>query len=125
MHETTKPTREDRELTARERALLTWFLENGTPEARRHLGELSELRVVSRCPCGCPSINFVEDLAGGMTILSDYVGDSLEENPVGVFVFATNGRLAGLEVWSVDGSEIPDRVPDPAQLRPFSREHAV
>jgi hypothetical protein len=125
MHEPTKPIPEDRDLTSRERALLKWFLENGTAEALRYLNDLSDLKVVSRCPCGCPSINFVDDGTGGMTILSDYVGESLEDDPVGVFVYAQNGRLAGLEVWSVDGREIESRIPDPSRLRRFSREHAV
>ena len=35
---------------------------------------------------------------------------------MGVFVFAEQEQLAGLEVWSVDGEETPTSLPEPRQL---------
>ena len=111
---------EDRDLTPDEASLLRWLLEHGKPEAREFIPRLDELRVVSRCHCGCPSINFVPDAPGGMHILSDYVYEDAEDHTIGVFAFSQHGSLAGIEVWSIAGDPIPERVPDPSVLRPLS-----
>jgi hypothetical protein len=52
-----------------------------------------------------------------MQILADYVYDDPEGHTVGVFLFASGDRLAGLEVWSIEGDPIPSEVPDPEVLR--------
>jgi hypothetical protein len=110
---------EDRDLTVEEKRLLRWLLEHGKPEARGFISQIDELRVVSRCPCGCPSVNFVPD-DSGMEILSDYVYEDADGHTIGVFAFARAGALAGIEVWSIAGDPIPARVPDPSVLRPLS-----
>jgi hypothetical protein len=110
---------ENRDLTVEEMHLLRWLLEHGNPEARDFIPQLHGLRVVSRCPCGCPSIEFVPD-APGMKILSDYVYEDTKGHTIGVFAFARAGALAGIEVWSIAGDPIPERVPDPSLLRPLS-----
>jgi hypothetical protein len=111
---------ESRDLPRDEANLVRWLVEHGKPEAREFILELDELRVVSRCPCGCPSINFVLDGSGGMQILSDYVYEDTDGHTIGVFAFAQNGILAGIEVWSIAGDPIPKGVPDPCVLRPFA-----
>jgi hypothetical protein len=110
---------DDRELDDRERKLLSWLLENGSSESQRFLSQIPNLRVASRCPCGCPSINFLSDATRGMKILSDFMYESEDGNPIGVFAFAIGDRLAGIEVWSIAGDAIPEIVPDPDELRPL------
>src|SRR5262247_3782845 len=113
------PIPEDRDLTAGEVRLVRWLHEHGTGDARAFISQLENLRVVSRCRCGCPSIDFVPDCASGMQILSDYVYDDPAGHTVGVFLFASAGRLAGLEIWSIEGDPVPNAVPAPELLRPL------
>jgi hypothetical protein len=119
------PISEARPLTADESALLRWLLEQGHPGASGFLSQLAGVRVVSRCPCGCPSIDFavggVEPPAGvGMQILSDYQWRTADGALFGVFVFARGGLLAGLEVWSVDGLAAASMLPAIQQLQPLA-----
>ena len=100
-----------------EMRLVRWLLENGTPAARRLLGQLKDLKVVSRCACGCASINFVNERRGGMEILGDFKYTHPNGGDIGVFAFAVNGKLAGIDLWSIDGlSNRNDEIPDPELL---------
>ena len=107
---------DDRELSDKERELIRWLLEHGTDEAASFVPQLSNIRVVSRCGCGCPSINFVNDRSGGMTILADYQAGEPGIGLTGVFLFACDGRLAGLDIWSIDGVANPKELPVPGNL---------
>ena len=53
-----EPIPEDRPLTGQEAALVRWLLEQGGTTAVGFIPQLAELRVISRCPCGCASIDF-------------------------------------------------------------------
>lgn len=112
---TSKEIEENRDLTNEEVRLVRWLLENGEPSARRYLDQLDDLRVVSKCACGCASINFVEE-PGGMKILGDFKFMHRAGGQIGVFAFAINDRLAGLELWSIDGVNDGDEIPNPDQL---------
>src|SRR5258708_32401285 len=73
----TGPIPEDRPLTAQEAGLGRWLLEHGNPDAAGFLPQLADARVVSRCPCGCASIDFaiggvVPAAGSGMHVLADY-----------------------------------------------------
>ena len=50
------PIPEDRPLTAEERRLAQWMLEHAGPEAQAFLPQLDRARVVSRCGCGCATL---------------------------------------------------------------------
>jgi len=115
---TSREIEEYRELTDEELRLVRWLLENGEPSARRYLDHLEDLRVVSKCACGCASINFVEE-SGGMKILGDFKFTHRAGGQIGVFAFAVNDSLAGLELWSIDGVNDGDEIPDPDQLEPL------
>jgi hypothetical protein len=115
---TSQEIEENRDLTDEELRLVRWLLENGEPSARRYLDDLDDLRVVSKCTCGCASINFVDE-SGGMEILGDFKFTHREGGQIGVFAFAVNDRLAGLELWSIDGVNDGDEIPDPDQLDPL------
>jgi hypothetical protein len=114
------PISDERDLTSAEARLVRWLLEHGAPRAREFLPQLRGLRVVSRCLCGCPSIDFVAESPGGMEILADYAYDDPDGHGVGVYLFASGGRLAGLEIWSIEGNPIRSVVPDPNVLRPLA-----
>jgi hypothetical protein len=116
-----EPIPDRRPLTRSERQLAQWMLEHGKPQALEFLPQLERAEVVSRCPCGCASIDFeVTGLAkpsGGLQILGDYVfGDGTDV--AGAFIFERAGVLAGIEVYGMAG-DAPRTLPDPAELRPF------
>ncbi|QDV34272.1 hypothetical protein [Tautonia plasticadhaerens] len=118
------PISEDRPLTAQEQVLVRWLLEHGNPDAAGFLPQLAEARVVSRCPCGCPSVDFsigqeLPPVGAGMQVLADYQWQAAGGPLFGVFVFARGGLLAGLEVWSVDGQDTAWSLPKIEQLRPL------
>jgi hypothetical protein len=119
-----KPIPEDRELTPTEYTMTRWLLEHGKPEALLFLEQLEHARVVSRCPCGCASVDFSisgkPHAAGGMNILSEYLfGD--EADPKGIFVWECNGILAGLEVYGL-AADAPKILPRIESLRPYGPE---
>jgi hypothetical protein len=121
------PIIEDRPLTAHEKALVRWLLEHGKPEAAGFLPQLGNAWVVSRCPCGCASIDFaiggvVPPSEAGMHVLSDYVWDAADGTCCGVFVFERGGQLNGLEVWTADGTKPVTSLPTVDQLRPLKTE---
>ena len=107
---------EQRPLSDQERALVRWLLEHGEPHASEFLSQLEDVRVVSRCGCGCASVNFgvrgrTPSCVGGMDILSDYYWHDDEGRALGVFVFACEELLAGLEIYSLDGLTAGDVLP--------------
>ena len=94
---------------------------NPTVEVDIPLSELDELSVASECRCGCASIDFAingspVDQLGGITVIADYLYHSEQKFQMGCFLFMSNGHIAGLEVWSVDGAETPSRLPLPVEL---------
>jgi len=115
---------EDRPLTASERTLVRWLLENGGESAQTFLPQIGQLRVIGRCACGCASVDFavggqaVRDADESMKVLSDYNWVDDEERFFGVYIFARRGVLAGLDLWSIDGAAIPNALPEIERLRP-------
>lgn len=112
-----------RTLSDKERNLARWMLEHGLPEAQSFLPQLERAEATTlRCPCGCATLHFkVSDLPEappGVCILADFTyGPS--ETPNGIFIFASNGILSGLEVFSYTGNH-PLTLPDIAELRPVA-----
>lgn len=122
-----EPIPDVRPLTAAEYRLARWLLEHGGSEAQGFLPQLDLARVVSRCPCGCASIDF--EVAGyplptgGLRVLGDFIsGDENDLN--GVFIFERGGVLAGIEVYGL-GGDAPKTLPEPEALRPFGASPAA
>jgi hypothetical protein len=116
------PIPEDRPLTPHEASLVRWLLEHGNRSAAGFLSQLDDARVVSRCYCGCASVDLsikgvIPPVRDGINILADYLWQSGAGHLFGVFVFARAGLLAGLEVWSVDGLAEARSLPLVEQLR--------
>src|SRR5262249_52333666 len=115
---------DDRPLTSQEQSLVLWLLEHGSPDTANFLPQIGQARVVSRCSCGCASIDFAIDgkvpsAGAGMQILADYEWQAADGSRFGVFVFAQSGLLAGLEVWSIDGFAVPSNLPAVENLHPL------
>jgi hypothetical protein len=119
----------DRSLMDDERNLLYWLLRNGFPGAEQFLPQVDQARVIGRCSCGCPSIDLAVEGVGpdrnaGMVSLSDWLWPT-QEGLFGVVLFATDRRLACLDVWSVDGRANPSRLPCPdKELVPYEAHPA-
>jgi hypothetical protein len=117
-------SQEPRALSEEERLLVEDMLERSLPVSAPFLEQLHRARVVSRCPCGCASINFaIEGRSlpkGGLRVIADFVfGD--EATLCGAFVFEQGGVLGGLEVYGLS-AEAPRRLPRTEELRPFQTE---
>lgn len=116
---------EDRMLSDNERSLIRWLLEHGLPGSEIYVPQIDRIRVVSKCGCGCASVDFSLDgvpldRTTGLQELSDYCWGTSGRDLCGVFVFARNEKLSGIEVWSVDGLVTPTELPKIEDLREFS-----
>jgi hypothetical protein len=90
--------------------------------AKAYLDQIPRARVVSRCSCGCPTVDLALDghlskRAGGSTILADVQGRSPEGALVGVIVHGREGELSELEVYSIDGLANRFSLPTPDLLQ--------
>lgn len=116
------PIPDRRALTPQEFTLARWMLTHGTAEAMPYLRQLDGVRVASRCPCGCASIDFEVDGSvappGGLAILGDYLFEDTDGALAGAFIFARNDMLAGIEVYGLAG-KAPRALPMPESLRQF------
>ena len=114
-----------RKLSQEEYSLAEWLLQHGHEDARDYLPQLEQAEATNWvCACGCASIQFKirnKALADpGVHVLSDYVfGDN--SNLAGVFIYASQGILSGLEVYGL-AVDAPSTLPKPAELRPFGEE---
>jgi len=100
-----------RELTVDERRLLEWLLVTGRAEGAEYVPQLVSLAVVSRCTCGCPTLDLAvggrtSRTEGASIILADAVGQSPEGVPVNVILHAREGEISELEVISMDATEV-------------------
>ncbi|MBA2669210.1 MAG: hypothetical protein H0U67_02430 [Gemmatimonadetes bacterium] len=57
-----------------------------------------------------------------MQVLADYQWREAVGQLGGVFVFARDGVLAGLELWSIDGKAATDQLPPVDALEPIGGE---
>ena len=114
-------------LTEAEYRVARWMLEHGGPDAGAYLPQLELARVVSRCPCGCASVDFeiagYPRPSGGMHVLGDFLCGG-ESDLIGVFIFECGGVLAGVEVYGLAG-DAPATLPEPKALRLFDAAPAA
>ncbi|HZC52138.1 MAG TPA: hypothetical protein VE441_06535 [Mycobacterium sp.] len=103
----------NRPLTARERAVLDALLAvdfDGVEQLRR---EAKDAVVVGGCDCGCPSIDFYNQVGEGMDIR---VNAGVDGTFDGLFLYTVGGHLGGIE-WVGNSEEAdPDEFPDPERL---------
>ena len=98
------------------------MLEHGESFAASYLLQVECVRVCGRCRCGCASIDFAVEGTGGRAtpsegVLADFAWRDDQGHRFGAFVFADDGFLGGLEVYSLDGAVTPTWLPEPEQLK--------
>ena len=106
--ETAKSVREpeNRDISTHEATLVRWLVEHGEPGCDRLLDQIKDLKVVSKCTCGCPTIDFALQDDGNLSkrerLVSDWLakmGDEL----FGVMLFEVGGQIRTLEVYCCSG----------------------
>ena len=104
----------NRPLTEHERDVIHWLLEHGNPGAEKLLPQIDRLSVVGKCDCGCPTVEFALDgepvPVKGHRLISDNLGE-IDGMSVGVMLFATDGQIFMLEVYSMAGTKKPFGLP--------------
>lgn len=99
-----------RPLTSAELAVVRRLLDVGGIDDARYGEQLAALRVVGRCDCGCPTVDFA--LAGREEAppstsrpLVDTFGTTPEGQSIGLILWATPDELTGLETYSLGSEE--------------------
>ena len=118
MTEGASPYRESlhRALTQEERDLVRWLIEHSfVKDAARFLPQVEKLSVVSKCNCGCPTIDFALDGKPAAKKGQGFIGDWLAEvtgMPVYVQLWISkDGQISSLEVGSLPGTDQPFGLP--------------
>ena len=114
---------ERRTITPQEIEVVRWLLANGAMKdvSDYHAESLEGCEVVSACPCGCASIDFVYPGAtptAGLrypSILAEAITRWPDGNEAGVMLWADPGRLLGIELYEHD--PVADRFPTIESLR--------
>jgi hypothetical protein len=102
--------------------LLEWLLAHGCPNAGLYAAQLPQVTVVSRCSCGCPTIDLAvhgKQTFGASELVADAEGRSREGISVGVILHGRKGQLAELEVYPIDEIQGPFALPSPSTLVPL------
>lgn len=98
---------EDRPATEAEAAITRWMLQNAS-----QAGDLSDLepslidlRVVGRCSCGCPSIDFVAGgQASGASPVANAHGTTADGVQVGMILWERDAAVSALEFYELGES---------------------
>jgi len=112
----------NRPITEREGQLIKWLLEHGAPGSDQFISQVDSLIVISKCGCGCPTVNFARQgksvESDNKHILADYLA-TVDGRDVGVILFQREGRLSSLEVYSRAGTDEPFGLPEIEALYPW------
>jgi hypothetical protein len=117
----------ERNLSSGERTLLQWLLMHGSYDASKYMSQIDSLRVVSKCGCGCPTVDFALQSGrkvGGSDIVAEAGGKSPEGISVGVILHVREDELSELEVYSTEGLDVPFSLPTPDSLEAFPLDAA-
>lgn len=96
-----------RQLTPKERSLLERLLSHGTTESKSYVEQLPLVTVVSRCGCGCPTIDLAVDGRAAShgspsLILSEASGVSPEGVSFGIILHSREGLISELETYPLE-----------------------
>ena len=101
-----------REMTDRERAFVQRMLSIAGLSNGSFAKQVATLQVVDQCDCGCPSVDFMP-APGGHSLVDAYAR-TRDGGLVGAILWEKEGRIAGLEVHSIEAA--PTELPDPQTL---------
>jgi hypothetical protein len=111
-----------RPITEHEGQILKWLLQHGVPGSEQFMFQIDSLSVISKCTCGCPTVDFSLDGPPASSNCDRILADCLatvDGQDVGVILFQRNGRLRSLEVYSMAGSDQPFGLPKTETLFPW------
>jgi hypothetical protein len=117
--------KEERSLRTDELHLLGWLISHGHSNAQRYSSQLNRASVVSRCTCGCPSIDLAVDGkapplgTSQVEVIADAEGKTPEGVEVGVILHCRAGQLSELEVYAVKPISGTFSLPPVATLVPL------
>jgi hypothetical protein len=112
----------ERPATQQEREIVRWLLKHGDATCAELASQIDTLRVVSTCTCGCPTVDFAEKETPQPRSTSRLVSDQLaivDGQLVGVMLFARDGCISMLEVYSCAGTDKPFGLPSVDSLFPW------
>jgi hypothetical protein len=116
----TKRVTVDRPISSEEIAVIQVMLERAavSPEYLRLNTNLSSLRVVERCACGCDSVDFTTyDPQSPSRRVAHGSGTTPSGNPVGVIIWGSASSVAGIEVYASTGTEEDLLLPTAESIR--------
>ena len=100
------------------------MLENGGPEARAFLPQLSHVRVSGRCSCGCATIDLrvdnAETVHHSTRLIADFISKDEAGHLLGLMVLVADGHLSCMEIYSIDGEADARILPPIETLKPFA-----
>lgn len=106
--------------TQDELRLVKWLIANSSPDSFKYASQISQLQVVSRCPCGCPSVDFAiagRSRFGPSEVIACADGHSPEGTPVWVMLHSHQGEIAELEVYPLANDAGVFGLPKPESLK--------
>jgi hypothetical protein len=119
--ETTRPAL-DRPVTPQEAAVIRATLKQAAtlPELPHLFGTVDQLHAISRCGCGCDSVDFARHNPGvDSKAIGDGVGTTPSGGRVGVIVWGTEHTITGLEIYDLGAGDDGLRLPIPESIRLF------
>lgn len=87
----------------------------------------ASLTVVSRCECGCASVDFVDSQPAEQhrpKPLGDGVGRTSAGGDVGVIVWGNSDAITGLEIYDLGAGDIDLKLPVPSSIKPWEKRDA-
>jgi hypothetical protein len=93
---------EDRPISPSEAAIVRWMVLNAPVRgSTAHLETgIADLRVVGRCSCGCPSVDFASHgQAPPARPIADAIGRTEDGGEVGVILWGRENAITGLEIY--------------------------
>ena len=88
--------------TEDERRLVEWLIANSSTDSLKYANQIPQLRIVNRCPCGCPSVDFAianRSRFGFSEVIARADGRTPEGTPVWATLHSRQGEIAELEVY--------------------------
>jgi hypothetical protein len=119
MADAPRPRIGPRPLTPEELVLVTWLVENAEPRGRleRLADSIQRIKVVSKCGCGCASVDFERTSAlGTRQSLVEAVGEAVTGEALLVILWGNDEELGGLDVMDLAGSNL-NALPVPGSLK--------
>ena len=106
-HKRSETLKDARPISTDEIEIITWMiLHASVAGSLEHLKDsLTALRVVGRCSCGCPSVDFAPD---GQTLpaqpIANATGEMADGTEVGVILWGQADAITGLEFYEMGGA---------------------